>query len=231
MKIVLIHGQNHTGSSCHIGRLLAEQFPKREITEFFLPRDLEHFCLGCYRCIENEAKCPFYTEKNHIMEEVEQAELLIFTTPTYCLRASAPMKSFIDLTFTYWMSHKPRKAMFRKKAVVISTAAGAGTGSAIKDITTALQYWGIPYIKSYGISLQAMNWEGVSEKKKCEIQATAKKLAKKVSTQKADAKIKTKCLFYLMRFMQNAGLGSSPTEKAYWEAMGWLDKTRPWKTH
>ena len=53
------------------------------------------------------------------MTEVESADILIFTTPTYCLRASAPMKSFIDLTFNYWMSHRPRKCMFSKKAIVI----------------------------------------------------------------------------------------------------------------
>lgn len=126
MKIALIHGQNHKGSSYHIGRLLAEQFPDSEVCEFFLPKDLPHFCLGCYTCIEDEEQCPFYAKKHRIMQEIEQADLLIFTTPTYCMRASAPMKAFIDLTFTYWMSHKPRACMFSKKAVVLSTAAGTG---------------------------------------------------------------------------------------------------------
>ena len=43
MKIVLIHGQNHQGSSCHIGRMIAEKITgEKEITEFFLPRDLNH---------------------------------------------------------------------------------------------------------------------------------------------------------------------------------------------
>jgi len=157
MKIVLIHGQNHKGSSYHIGRILAEQFENSEVQEFFLPRDLEHFCIGCYNCIETEEKCPFYTEKKRIMREVERADLLIFTTPTYCMRASAPMKSFIDLTFTYWMSHKPRACMFSKRAVVISTAAGTGAKSAVKDVATALLKWGVPYIETDGIAGQAMN--------------------------------------------------------------------------
>ena len=60
MKITLIHGQNHKGSTYHIGKLLAEQFGDSDIQEFFLPKDLEHFCMGCYQCIENEEKCPFY---------------------------------------------------------------------------------------------------------------------------------------------------------------------------
>ena len=169
MRITLIHGQNHKGSTYHIARLLTEQFAGSDIEEFFLPRDLEHFCLGCYNCIEDDEKCPFYKEKNRIMQSVERADLLIFTTPTYCMRASAPMKAFIDLTFTYWMSHRPRGCMFSKKAVVISTAAGRGAKSAIKDIANTLFYWGVPYIKGYGIAVQAMSWEQVSDKKKMKI--------------------------------------------------------------
>ena len=132
MKIVLIHGQNHKGSSYHIGRMVAEKIRgEKEITEFFLPRDLNHFCVGCYSCIKDESKCPFYAEKSRITKAMEEADCLIFTTPTYCMRASAPMKAFLDLTFTYWMIHKPRATMFRKRAAIVSTAAGAGAKSHI----------------------------------------------------------------------------------------------------
>lgn len=109
-------------------KLLAEQFVNSDIREFFLPKDLEHFCLGCYKCLEDDEKCPFYDEKNRIMQAVESADLLIFTTPTYCMRASASMKAF-------------------------TTAAGTGTKSAIKDITNTLFYWGVPYIREYGIAV------------------------------------------------------------------------------
>lgn len=230
MKIVLIHGQNHKGSSYHIGRILAEQFAESEISEFFLPKDLEHFCAGCYACIENEEKCPFYTAKKSIMDVVEKADLLIFTTPTYCMRASAPMKSFIDLTFTYWMSHKPRACMFSKKAVVIATAASVGMKSAAKDIKNALFYWGVPYIKEYGIGIQAMNWEQVSDKKKERIKQDIERLARKISNRKkVRVSFKTRFMFGMMRMMQNKGFGSSSEEKDYWQENGWLDKNRPWK--
>lgn len=229
MKIILLHGQNHKGSSYHIGRMLAEQFAESEIIEFFLPKDLEHFCAGCYACIENEEKCPFYTEKKLIMDEVENADLLIFTTPTYCMRASAPMKAFIDLTFTYWMSHKPRACMFSKKAVVISTAAGKGMQSAIKDIKNTLFYWGVPYIKEYGISIQAMNWEQVSDRKKERIKKDIERLARRVSNnRKVRVGFKTRFMFGIMRMMQKKGLGASPEEKEYWLENGWLDEKRPW---
>lgn len=229
MRITLIHGQNHKGSTYHIGKLLAEQFKNSDIQEFFLPKDLEHFCLGCYQCIEHDEKCPFYHEKSRIMQAVECADLLIFTTPTYCMRASASMKAFLDLTFTYWMSHRPRECMFSKKAVVISTAAGTGTKSAIKDITNTLFYWGVPYIRKYGIAVQAMNWEQVSQKKKTKINADIVKLAGKIQKAKIHVGIKTRFMFYMMRMMQMNHMGSSEIEKEYWKKNGWLDKKRPWK--
>lgn len=229
MKIVLIHGQNHKGSSYHIGRMLAEQFPESKINEFFLPKDLDHFCAGCYACITDEEKCPFYAEKKKIMDEVEKADLLIFTTPVYCMRASAPMKAFIDLTFIYWMSHRPRKCMFSKRAVVISTAAGTGMKSAMKDIQNALFYWGVPYIKEYGIAVQAMNWKQVSDKKKKHIKQDIEKIANKIAGHKTPhAGFKTRFVFGIMRMMQNKGLGASPEDREYWGKNGWLDKKRPW---
>ena len=230
MKIVMIHGQNHKGSTYNIGRMIANKIAKEEdIVEFFLPRDLNHFCVGCYTCIEDVTKCPFFEEKDKIMKEVESADVLIFTTPTYCLRESAPMKSFIDLSFNYWMSHRPRKCMFNKKAIVVSTAAGNGAKKAVNYVEQALFYWGIPYILTYGICIQAMNWDGVSDKKKQKIEKETTKIANKVLKKKnVGVGIKTKTIFMLMRMMQKANMMSGDADRAYWEEKGWLGKERPW---
>ena len=120
--------------------------------------------------------------------------------------------------------------MFSKKAVVISTAAGTGTKSAIKDITNTLFYWGVPYIRKYGIAVQAMNWEQVSQKKKTKINADIVKLAGKIQKAKIHVGIKTRFMFYMMRMMQMNHMGSSEIEKEYWKKNGWLDKKRPWKS-
>lgn len=64
MKIVMLNGQNHKGSSYHVGKLLIDSFTEEnEVKEIFLPYSLNHFCLGCYSCIEDETKCPFFSEK------------------------------------------------------------------------------------------------------------------------------------------------------------------------
>ena len=127
MKITMVHGQNHKGSTWHVAdELLKNIDADYTLKEFFLPKDLNHFCLGCYACVKSREQCPFWEDKAQLDTALREADLLIFTTPTYCMMPSAPMKAFIDLFFTNWMSHKPCEEMFAKRAVIISTAAGAG---------------------------------------------------------------------------------------------------------
>lgn len=228
MKIVMIHGQNHKGSTFHIGRLLANKL-NMESTEFFLPRDMNHFCIGCYSCIEDETKCPFWSEKKIILDAMEQADIFIFTSPNYCLAPSGAMKSFLDLMFDYWMVHRPKEWMFSKRAVVISTSAGASNNSAIKVVKNSLFGWGVPFVKSYGIAVQAMNWGMVKDEKKIKIEKDMTKLAKKLSCDKKPrVGIKTRFMFRMMGMMHSAAWDSSPVEKQYWEEKGWISGKRPW---
>ena len=231
MKTVMIHGQTHKGSTYQIGRMLGEKLAgENEITEFFLPRDLNHFCLGCYCCITDEEKCPYWSEKKTILDAMEQAELFIFTSPNYCLAPSAPMKAFLDLMFDCWMVHRPKEWMFTKRAVIISASAGAANGGVIKTIRNSLFGWGVPCIKSYGIAVQAMNWEMVKDKKKAKIHKDMTRLAKRLGRNTTPrVGLKTKIMFHIMGRMHSAGWDSSPVERQYWDERGWLKKERPWK--
>ena len=120
--------------------------------------------------------------------------------------------------------------MFQKRAVVISTAAGAGTDNAIKPVTRTLFFWGVPSIRRYGIGVQAMNWAGVKPEKKAKIERDMTKLARKLSRTKPPmVGLKTRFVFQMMANMQKSGWGSSPTERQYWKELGWLDGKRPWR--
>ena len=230
MKIVMLNGQNHKGSTYAVGRSIADKIEgEKEVTEFFFPKDLDHFCLGCYRCIEDAAACPFYGEKKAILDAVDAADILVVTTPTYCMHVSAPLKSFFDLTFDLWMAHRPMASMFRKKAVIVSTSAGASTRSALKDVEDALFYMGVPEIHKYGLAVQAMNWQQVSGQKKAKIERDTAAIAKKLSSSGAPSVgVKTRAMFRIMGMLQKKGWNSSPVETAYWKERGWLDGKKPW---
>ena len=231
MDITMIHGQNHKGSTYHIGQAFIEKISgPKQVHEFFLPRDLNCFCKGCYLCLENDANCPYYKEKSLLEKAIKEADLLVFTTPTYCMSLSAPLKSFFDLFFTNWMPHKPKAYMFGKQAVIFSTAAGKGTKNALKEVKKNLHHWGISQIDSFGIHVQAMAWSGVSEKKKLKIDKALKKIIRKLKTkEKMKVTLKVKFLFFIMAKMHKAGYSASEAEKLYWQEEGWLEKKRPWK--
>lgn len=231
ISILLIHGQNHVGTTCHMGRILANKLTQSEnITEIFLPRDLHHFCLGCFACIEDETKCPFWEDKKNIMNAMENADIFIFTTPNYCLAPSAAMKSFLDLFFDLWMVHRPKEWMFKKRAFILSASAGASCKKVIGTIKNSLFYWGGPYIKTYGLAVQATNWNMVKAEKKSKIDHDLAKLASRIQVNKPiKVGIKTKVVFYIMKKMHAKGWDSSPVEQQYWKEHGWLAKSSPWK--
>lgn len=230
MKVVVINGQNHKGSSYHMGSLLAESLTSKDnIKEFFLPHDLNHYCLGCYACLEDESRCPYWNEKEKIIKAMEEADVFIFTTPNYCMAPSGGMKSFIDFTFDYWMVHKPKEWMFYKKAVILSCSAGAGCKSVNNIIKKSLLGWGVSYILSFGLPVHARNWNEVPEAKKDTINKKLSKIAKKIKSKKrVRVSLRVKITFNFMRLLHIKGWDSSPSELVYWKKQGWIDKKRPW---
>lgn len=96
MKIVMIHGQNHEGSTCHIARMLAEKL-NGDVQEFFLPRDFGSFCIGCAACfIKSETKCPHYEKLKYITDALDEADVLILASPVYVYHSTGAMKAFLD---------------------------------------------------------------------------------------------------------------------------------------
>ena len=96
MKICIINGQNHKGSTYHIGKMLANKIDG-EVTEFFLPKDFDEFCCGCTNCFMiGEEKCPHYEKLKPVTEAVDEADILILTSPVYVYHCTASMKAWLD---------------------------------------------------------------------------------------------------------------------------------------
>lgn len=229
MKIVIINGQNHKGSTYHIARMLAEKI-NGDIKEFFLPRDFGEFCVGCTKCfMESEKKCPHYEKIKPLTAAMDEADVIILASPVYVYHVTGAMKAFLDHYGYRWMLHSPEESMFKKQGVCISTAAGAGMKSTNKDMMDSLFFWGVAKRYKYGISVAAVNWKGVSEKKKRVIDKATSVLASKIisNTRNVKPDIKIKGMFYVMRFMQK--IIANPRDVRYWRAKGWLGNKRPWK--
>lgn len=229
MKIVIIHGQNHKGSTYHISRMLAEKLDG-EIKEFFLPKDFDKFCIGCCNCfIKGENTCPHFEDLRHITTAIDESDVIILASPVYVFHVSGAMKSFLDHYGYRWMVHRPNETMFSKIAVCISTASGSGMKSSNKDMADSAFFWGCAKIYKLGIAVWETNWQRVSEtiKAKADRQTTSlsNKIRKKYT--KIRPTIKTKLFFYIMRMFQKKGINE--LDKKYWFEKGWLAKVRPWK--
>ena len=229
MKIVVIHGQSHKGSTYHIARILADKL-EGEVKEFFLPRDFGEFCVGCTSCfMKTETMCPHYEKLRPLTEAMDEADVIVLASPVYVYHATGAMKAFLDHYGYRWMVHRPEEKMFKKQGVCISTAAGAGMKSTNKDMADSLFFWGVAKIYNYGIAVRATSWNGINEKTKDSIERKTTALANKIKKNYGRVKpsVKTKGFFSIMRLMQKSGWNEA--DCLYWKEKGWTGKKRPWK--
>lgn len=230
MKVTVIHGTERRGSTYNICKLFLESLGEVEVFEYFLPKDGPGFCVGCNQCFEDERKCKDYKVLEPIVRAMEESEILVFTTPTYVYHATGQMKAFLDHFGYRWMVHRPSESMFKKVGVVISTAAGAGTNSAMKDILDSFRFWGVAKSYTLGVNVRAISWKTVTPKKREEIDKKVKRLSLKVlkNVDKTTPALKVKGLYYAMRFAQKK-YKITEVDYNYWEEKGWFSGSRPWK--
>lgn len=228
MKITVIHGQCHKGSTYNIAKQLCDKLGG-EVTEFFLPKDFDCFCKGCTACFTDETKCPHYEKLEPITNAMDEADVIILTSPVYVMHATGAMKAFLDHYGYRFLVHRPEEKMFSKQAVCISTAAGAGMKSTIKDMADSTFFWGIAKTYKLGVAVMETRWEMVKTKIKQKIDRKTTSLAKTISKKVGVIKpgIKTKGFFTIMAMMQKNGF--NPSDKEYWIAKGWTNGKRPWK--
>ena len=233
MKTVIIYGVEHKGCNYNTVQLFKEQLNinENELTEFYLPKDLPHFCRGCNTCfIKGEEFCPHQNYVTTIKNALNNAELIIFTSPVYVFHVTGQMKAFLDHLAFQFMAHRPNKSMFSKTALIISLGAGGGMGSTIKDISSNLTWWGISRIFSLGFAIRAAKWDEVTQKNKLKIERKVKNISNKIKLKinKPKYGINIKILFFINRLVQK-NLEFSPCDKKHWENNGWFGKNRPWK--
>ena len=231
MKVLIISGTNHKGSTYSIGRIVAEKLTKAEnISEVFLPRDFDEFCCSCTNCFSKSAdKCPHYAKLRPITELIDAADVLILTSPVYVYHCTGQMKALLDHYGWRWMAHRPDERMFSKQAVVVATAAGAGMKSTMKDMADSCFFWGIPQTYKLGKAVRAVDWNSVSPKMKDSINAKADSIAKKILKRqgKVPVGIKTRVFFKIMSLIQRNGWCKADMD--YWKEKGWTGSKRPWK--
>lgn len=237
MKVLVIHGQLHQGSTYHTSKQLIQklQVAESDVKEFFLPTQGPSFCVGCFQCIaKDENKCPQANKTQPLVQAMLEADVIVVDSPTYCLEMSGQLKTFFDHLGYLWLSHRPQAAMFQKVGVAISTAAGGGAKNVTKSIARQLFWMGVP--KTYRLALlsSAMSYQEISLKRKAKMDALTTKVAHQIQKelQKPQRTIPftLRFLFFIMHKMQQKNTWNE-VDHLHWKTKGWLGKLRPWQHH
>lgn len=235
MKITVINGNIRHGSTWHCMDFIRQELTKiqeTEVTEFFLPKDMPHFCLGCYSCFYNgETACPHAESVRPIADAITQSDLIVLTSPVYGFDVTGQMKALIDHLCYMWMSHRPNPAMFQKIGLTVTTTAGAGLGHTAKTLNNRLKYWGVKKIYTYKRPVSAMKWSDIPAEKQEQIRKDAQKLARKIAKAVRNNRKLRNPLFRGFFFRLMAGMQKkndwNETDRKHWETNGWLAGGKP----
>lgn len=235
MKIALIHGIGHQGSTWHYADLICQELDKLgsvEKTEFYLPRDMPHFCTGCYNCFyQGEESCPHRDSVKPIAEAMMDADLIVLTSPVYGMDVTGQMKALLDHLCYLWMSHRPDPAMFRKVGLIVSTTAGAGLGHTAKTMKNSMKFWGVKKIWISSANVAAMGWQDVSKDKKSKIEQEAEVAAHRIYKSVQNIERIPNPVFRSIFFRMMVGMEKkndwNPKDRNHWEEKDWLSGKRP----
>lgn len=75
-------------------------------------------------------------------------------SPVYVMHSTGAMQALLDHYGYRFMVHRPEEKMFTKQAVCISTAAGTGMKSTIKDMADSTFFRGIAKTYKLGVAVE-----------------------------------------------------------------------------
>jgi multimeric flavodoxin WrbA len=225
VRIVVLHGQNHQGSTWNTSQLFVDSLWQEgdEIESFTLNK--VPTCIGCFNCFsKGEENCPHYAQAGSIIAAIEEADVVVLESPTYCLEMSGKMKSFVEHMGYRWYPHRPHPAMRKKIGVAISTTAGSGASSVTKSLKRQMYWWGIPKIYRLSYRVAADKWANVNEKTRETIVAQTMKAARSVRSKlgRAQPTLMQRLIFWGMKKWHKNADDDYSTDKAWWKAQGWI---------
>ncbi len=219
MRILVFYGKSIKDETYEITKKFLNKFERANVKEYFLPDDMSKPCLGCGNCFFNSEKnCYAFRQISKIYENLTDADLIIFATPTYVDNIPRHLKSFFDHFGFLWMLRRPNGIFFKKKAVVIATSEKLSAKNTIKDVKKNLNWWGISDVYGCNINLN----------KKNKIDKILENTYQKVINSKIKTSYITKRrFFYSLRQIKRHP--ENEYDYSYWKDNGWLNRKRPWK--
>lgn len=104
LRIVVIYSKARKESTYNCVKIFKEALQKEndvDLTEFTLPGDMPHICLGCFTCFEKgEEKYPHANSVQPMVSTILESDGVILSSPVYSLDAT--IAKLIRITLTAW---------------------------------------------------------------------------------------------------------------------------------
>ncbi|MCF7941861.1 MAG: NAD(P)H-dependent oxidoreductase [Spirochaetia bacterium] len=234
MKLVIIHGSPrrkntfHTVQRC-ISEISAASDQELSLQEFFLPSAMKDFCRGCLKCITTgETACPHADQMQQIVEAMCDADGLILSSPVYVMSVSGCMKNFLDHGAYLFLNHRSRAEMFSKKALIVSTTAGAGLRRCLDTMDRVLRFWGVNRVYRIGIIMHAESWDDMPPVRRARLERKISRISAGFARDLASGKVHRpylmqKIMFLVSKRMIRLFAEDSP-DRIHWEEQGLMHK-------
>lgn len=189
--------------------------------EYVFLKDLDlKPCLGCQACFDKgEDKCPLKDDRAMLEEKIQNADGVIFASPTYAFNVTGLMKNFFDRLA--YVCHRPR---FFKSALVLTTSGiGIGAGMMMKPFSLVPRSWGFNVIGLSFITNGIPAFNPPADKTDKKISKAAKKFYNSVAAGRPKPGLLGMAIFMTAR----PSLMRVPEEyfdHHYWKGQGWFEK-------
>ena len=233
MEICFVHGSNRKGNTDRTIDIVKERlnlFEAIEYTDIYLPKDLPHFCSGCFACIctgeYGGQNCPHSQYTHPIMEKMLRSDGIVIASPCYALAETAQVKALFDHFACTYICHRPNVEMFNKIGFVISTAGGAGTVRVVSTISRNLLFWGVKRIVKCRINIWEMNWDDMPGNRRIKAEKLLRHKAERFyKLTKNRSSVSSGIDHKFLRFLFKRLIKSYPEtnlDKIFWKSKGWI---------
>lgn len=226
MKVLIINGSPHKGNSWTILELVRKRMQEKsqgeiEFIEVHLA-DLDiPFCTGCFNCFTyGEDKCPHHNIINPIAKLMKQCDATIFLSATYSLNVTAITKNFVDhMSYNF---HRPR--YFVKKALIITTTAGAGNKKSLKYLKDIFKHWGFNKVHTLSFKLKSSGGYIPTKEVIEKSEKVADEFLKEIESKKLNSPNIKRIFYYnFWRAMSLKGTAATNYDNYYWQQTGLID--------
>ena len=165
ITIIYPHKRKTKSSTYGIAQMVLDRLLSGgTLHEFYLPQDMPHVCAGCYACMNGrEDKCGGREYMQKLIAAIDDSELIIFCAPTYVYHIPGQVKTLLDHFAYRWLVHRPDLSLMCKQALIITTAAGGGMKSTVRDLRDSMNYWGVGRTHVITQAVWGYDWSSMPE--------------------------------------------------------------------